>query len=139
MSTLAQGQRNKNLPSLQYFITKLSLLTKIDLHTDPKYSLAGQTLYSIAILGKGSGQTPIASWSCTVITIVSVAGRGGCARVIEYNDLAPPTIGSVHFFHPHSTPLVKGLVTQRLLDIWRRGKVQTEISVLGVLPPFRRR
>ena len=51
-------------------------------------------------------------------------------------DLAPPTIGSVHFFQPYSTLLVKGLATPRLLKIWRRGKVQTGISVLGVLPPF---
>ena len=51
-------------------------------------------------------------------------------------DLAPPTIGSVHFFQPFSTLLVKGLATPRLLEIWQRGKVQTGISVLGVLPPF---
>ena len=47
-------------------------------------------------------------------------------------DLAPPTIGSVHLFQPVSTLLVKGPAMPRLLEIWRRGKVQTGKSVLGV-------
>ena len=51
-------------------------------------------------------------------------------------DLAPPTIGSVHFFQPISTVLVKGLATPRLLEIWLRGKVQAGISILRVLQPF---
>ena len=50
-------------------------------------------------------------------------------------DLAPPTIRSVHIFQPVSTLLVKGLATPTLLEIWLIGKVQTGISVLGVLPP----
>ena len=50
------------------------------------------------------------------------AGKGLAQRRVI--DLAPPTIGSVHFIH------------LRLLEIQRRGKVQTGISVLGVLPPF---
>ena len=49
-------------------------------------------------------------------------------------DLAPPTIGSVHFFQPFSTLLVKGLAMPRQLEVWRRGKVQTGIRVLGVRP-----
>ena len=32
-------------------------------------------------------------------------------------DIAPPTIGSVHFFQPFSTLLVKGLATPRLLEV----------------------
>ena len=55
---------------------------------------------------------------------------------ISVIDLAPHTIGSVYFFQPFSTPLVKGLATPILLGVWRGGKVQTGISVLWVLTPF---
>ena len=67
------------------------------------------------------------------VSLIPEEGVHASSSVI---DLAPPTIGSVHFVQPFSTLLVKGLATPRLLEIWLRGKVQTAISVLGVLPPF---